>query len=80
MRVPNQFYQRGLSYTQLEGWERSRRLSVVRERVRQISQELFDLSCQLQKRFNVDDVKHALALVAEMNSLKAHEQMLRESS
>jgi hypothetical protein len=76
MLLPNEVYEHGVPHAQFEHWERRQRLSVVRERLGQISERIFELSCQLQRQFNVDDVREALMLVAESKTLKAYEATL----
>lgn len=78
MRLPNQVYEREVSHALFDRWEQSKRLCAVRERIRQIDEEVFELSCQLQRHFDPLDVREALVLVAELKSLRAYEETLRE--
>ena len=78
MPLPKEVYDHRVSYGQLDRGQRNKQLSVLRERIRQIGQEIFELSCQLQRQFDAKDVKKALVLVAELKTLKAYEERLTE--
>ncbi len=64
MPRPKEAYAGEIPYVQLDHWERSRQLSIVRERFRQIGQEIFELSCQLQKQFDTKDMEEATSPTA----------------
>lgn len=78
MPIPKQAYAGEIPSLQLDRWERNRQLSIVHERCRQIGQEIFELSCELQKRFDIKDVEEALPLVREWKTLKACEERLMQ--
>lgn len=60
-------------------WQRDRQLSIVRERCRQLGQELFEVCCQLPKTGDAKDFAEALALVAELKALRTCEERLTQS-
>ncbi len=70
MPIPKEGYADQTSHPQLDRWQRSRQLSLIRERCRQIGKEIFELCCQLQERFDIKDVQEALVLVAELKTLR----------
>ncbi len=78
MPIPKEGYAGQISYPQLDRWQRSRQLSLVRERCRQLGEEISALCCQLQERFDVKDVQEALVLVAELKTLRKCEERLTQ--
>lgn len=76
MYLTKEVREHGVPYAQLDRWERNHQLSVVREHVREIREKIFELSCQLQRRFDPKDMTEALLLVAELKALKAYEERL----
>lgn len=55
-------------------------LLYLRERLREINQQLFEVCCQLQRQFDPKDLGTALVLVAELKTLKACEDELEQQS
>jgi hypothetical protein len=78
MPLSAELYEHSVPNAQIARWERNKRLSVVRERIRQINEEMFELSCQLQRHFDPKDVRNALVLVAELKTLRAYEETFSE--
>ncbi len=50
----------------------------MRERIRRLGTELFELCCRLPKQPDAQDFFDALALVAELKALRACEERLTE--
>lgn len=78
MLLPNEVFEQVVPYAQLDRWERTHQLSIVREHIRELGEQIFDLSLQLQREFNAQDVTRALILVAELKNLRAYEERLTE--
>ncbi len=78
MPIPKEGYADQTSHPQLDRWQRSRQLSLIRERCRQLGEEISALCRHPQERFDVKDVQEALVLVTELKTLRKCEERLTQ--
>jgi hypothetical protein len=77
MAVREDVCARDAPFNYYSGGRTKKHLSTLREHYRQANQQLFDVCCKLQERFDVQDLAQASVLVAELKALKAWEEEIK---